>query len=38
MLVVGTRGHGRILGAIVGSVSRSVMHKSAVPIAVVPAS
>ena len=38
MLVVGTRGHGRIVGAIVGSISRSVMHESAVPIAVVPAS
>ena len=37
MLVVGTRGHGRIVGAIVGSISRSVMHQTEVPIAVIPA-
>ena len=38
MLVVGTRGHGRIVGAIVGSISRAVMHHAQVPIAVIPAS
>ena len=36
LVVVGTRGHGRVIGAIVGSVSKSIMHLTSVPVAIVP--
>ncbi len=37
LLVVGSRGHGVLSRAVLGSVSSSVLHHAAVPVAVVPA-
>ncbi|MDQ5973163.1 MAG: hypothetical protein QG661_372 [Actinomycetota bacterium] len=36
MIVVGTRGHGPTVGALLGSISNGVLHKATVPVAVVP--
>ncbi len=36
MIVVGTRGHGPAIGALIGSVSNGVLHKATAPVAVVP--
>jgi nucleotide-binding universal stress UspA family protein len=36
MIVVGTRGRGPTLGAVLGSVSNGVLHKAHIPVAVVP--
>ncbi|MDP1876593.1 MAG: universal stress protein [Actinomycetota bacterium] len=35
MIVVGTRGHGPAIGALLGSVSNGVLHKAHVPVAVI---
>jgi len=36
MIVVGTRGRGAALGALLGSTSNAVLHKAKVPVAIVP--
>ena len=36
MVVVGTHGHGPTMGALLGSVSNGLLHKSTVPVVVVP--
>ena len=36
MIVVGSRGHGPTIGALLGSVSNGVLHKAKVPVAVIP--
>ena len=36
LLVVGTRGHGAAVGAVLGSVSNGLLHRATVPVAVVP--
>jgi nucleotide-binding universal stress UspA family protein len=36
MIIVGTRGHGPTVGALLGSVSNAVLHKAQVPVVVVP--
>ncbi len=36
MVVVGTHGHGPAMGALLGSVSNGLLHKSPVPVVVVP--
>jgi nucleotide-binding universal stress UspA family protein len=38
MVVVGTHGHGPTVGALLGSVSNGLLHKSKVPVVVVPPS
>ena len=36
LIVVGTRGHGAAVGAVLGSVSNGLLHRATVPVAVVP--
>ena len=36
LIVVGTRGHGLAVGAVLGSVSNGLLHRASVPVAVVP--
>lgn len=36
LIVVGTRGHGPAVGAVLGSVSNGLLHRASVPVAVVP--
>lgn len=36
LIVVGTRGHGAALRAVLGSVSNGILHRATVPVAVVP--
>ena len=35
LVVVGTRGHGQVVGAVIGSVSHGVLHHARVPVAVI---
>lgn len=37
MIVIGSRGRGAVAGALLGSVSRDVLHESRMPVVVVPA-
>ena len=35
IIVMGTRGHGSVIGSIIGSVSHTVLHRATVPVVVV---